>query len=411
MKKLKIMLKSSNTFKTHSESRHLFKLWRSYDLASSAFSFIGIVLATLDYELSFASSRDYNNCHISNLKSDVIRNLIGFSTLISVVCLGQRYLNKIRWKRKVYYKGNDKDYNKTRIKNFLFFLGEVLMLCIFPYPNHDSKMYVPIRYNFDTFLTCYTSSEVLYSLMFIRVLLILRALINYSSFQNNKARALCRDYKVKANMRFLVKCMLMKHPIFFISGMAVLWLFVFAITFRIYERPLDDLSKFLYDNPMTAIWFMVENMTTLGYGELFPISYASRIISVLAYAAGAVIFSFMIVSLQKNVDLDIHQVKVFKYVVKIPYAVHVIRKSLQYYVVKKKYGDGDEKVERVYKSLMKKIRNFKKIRAEYQTKENKSLHDLKKSIKVVSTQIKSINKIVSSAIEEITFKNRLKMTF
>jgi hypothetical protein len=412
MKRLKIMLKSSNTFKTHSESRKLFKLWRSYDLASSVFSFLGLVIATLNYELSFSPSRDFNNCQISSLKSsDVLKMIIAFATFVSILCLGQRYLYKIRWKRKVYYKGKDKDYKKTKIKNFFFFIGEVGMLCVFPYPNVEKKVFVPIRFNFETFLTCYNLSEILYSFMFVRVLLILRALINYSSFQNSKARALCRDYKVKANLRFLVKCLLMKHPMFFIFGMAVLWLFVFALTFRIFERPVDDLSNFLYENPMTAIWFMVENMTTLGYGDFYPVTYPSRIISVLSYLIGAVIFSFMIVSLQKNVDLDIHQVKVFKYVVKIPFAINVIKKSLEYFISKKKLGPNHQQSLKLFESLLKIIKKFKKIRIDYQTKENRSLHDLKKSVKVIANQVKSIDKVVSSAIEEVLSKKRLKMTF
>jgi hypothetical protein len=162
---------------------------------------------------------------------------------------------------------------------------------------------------------------------------------------------------------------------------------------------------------MTAIWFMVENMTTLGYGDFYPVTYPSRIISVLSYLIGAVIFSFMIVSLQKNVDLDIHQVKVFKYVVKIPFAINVIKKSLEYFISKKKLGPNHQQSLKLFESLLKIIKKFKKIRIDYQTKENRSLHDLKKSVKVIANQVKSIDKVVSSAIEEVLSKKRLKMTF
>lgn len=410
MKKLKMTLKSKDTFKTHSKTRKLFSQWRSYDLASSIFSILGIIIATYDYELHFTVTRDHYNCHINNSETQTLRFLITFTTFIAIMCLIGRYCYKVQWKRKVYYKGKDKAYKKTRNKNLFIFLLEVGLLSVFPYPYYNKKVYVPLRWHFDNISTCYNTSEILYTLMYLRVFLIIRAFVNYSSFQNNKARALCRDYKVKANFRFLIKCLVVKYPIITISALATMWVLVFTIIFRVYERPADDLSNFIYKNFMTSLWFMLENMTTLGYGDYYPVTYPGRIVCVLSYVIGAVIFSLMIVSLQKNVDLDIRQVKVFKNVCKIPFAIVVVRKSLQYYLHKKKFGTEDPRTEAKHKSLKRSIKKFKFIRSEYQGKDNRDIVDLKQGIGTISSQIGAINKFLTATIQELQFKNRLKFT-
>lgn len=400
-------LRTGTAFKTHSNTRRLFSVWRSYDLASSAFSFIGIAFAEYDYEIHYATIRTHNNCHIHEAETQTLRLLIAVSTFLSIMCLIGRYLYKIQWKRKVYYKNKDKAYILTRNKNFLFFLFEVGVLCVFPYPYYNEKVYIPLRWHFDIISTCYNASEILYTLMYLRIFFIIRALVNYSSFHNSKARALCKDYKVKANFRFLLKCMVVKYPIITISALTVLWVIVFTIVFRVYERPADDLSGFIYKNFMTSLWFMLENMTTLGYGDYYPVTYPGRISCVFSYVVGAVIFSLMIVSLQKNMDLNIRQVKVFKNVNKIPVALEVIRKSIKYYIFKKKFGAEDEKTEIMFKILKKSLKKFKNVRSDYQGKENSDIVDLKQGINIISSQVAAIDRILEAAIDEIQFRNRL----
>ena len=147
----------------------------------------------------------------------------------------------------------DNSYISGRNKNLLMMLFEILLLCIFPYPGYEKKIFIPLRIHFQTIDACYNLGEILYCLMFLRFFIILRALINYSQFQNDRGREYCQSNNVKSNLRFLIKCLVQMHPIRFIVCIAITSLFILSITFRIFERPVDDYSNLYYNNPMNAI--------------------------------------------------------------------------------------------------------------------------------------------------------------
>ena len=395
---------SPSPVKSHFKSRKLFKLWRSFDFASAMFSLSGIIFATIDYEINYSFTRNYYNCEVKNV-SYILKYLIVCTTFIAIVNLLFRYNEKLKWKRSILYFPNTQSYISGRNKNLMLMIFEIFILCIFPYPHYEKKVLVPIRFHFDTFNTCYNLSEILYCLMFLRVFFILRAFINFSSFQNDRGRRFCQEYGVNPNIRFLIKCLVTKHPIYFISGIAILSLFILSLTLRIFERPVDDLSLFYYSNPMDAIWCMIETMMTMGYGDCYPITYPGRIISVGGYCAGSVIFTLMIVSLQKNVILDKNQKNVFKYVIQIPHSALIIKSAVKYYVAKKKLGKEHPLVSVYYLRMKNNINNYKAVKTITHEKPNKNLDELKKNILNVKSQVKLIDRTVSDAIISIMGQN------
>jgi hypothetical protein len=60
--------------------------------------------------------------------------------------------------------------------------------------------------------TCYRLSHVLLAFMFIRVLFLLRTIFNYSMFTDLYSKKLCNSYGFTANVRFTLKCLIMKDP-------------------------------------------------------------------------------------------------------------------------------------------------------------------------------------------------------
>jgi hypothetical protein len=406
MKSIKIFPYTSNARSLCVGSEKLFNLWRSFDLFSAGFSLLGIVFSSIDYEINYSYTRTYANCEYYRKDNYVLRYLTLVTTLIAIFFLLMRYWEKIRWKNMNKHNSlRNKNLVLSNRKNLIFMLLEIIILLIIPYPMHERNFYVPIRYNFKTFLTCYTVSEILYCLMFLRTFLILRALVNYSKFQNERAQTFCQNNGVKANLRFLAKCLVFKHPIYFVSAVALVSLFVMSLCFRVLERPVDDLSGFYYNDPTNAIWFTLENMIYLGYGDFFSISYPGRVVSVIAYCAGSIVISIVIASLRNNVEFDRNQAKVFNYVMKIPESALIIKFLLRYYIVKKKYGSNNEITLGHYKVLKEKIAHYKKLKSKTEQLAVRTVgnntKDISKDIKALKFKIKEINKILTHAISKL----------
>lgn len=393
--------KSPSFFHIHiQDTRSHFGMWRAFDLASSVFSLSGIIFCLIDYEITISNKRDYNNCK-KEPEIGILRILTLISTVMSIFFIFLRYYEKSKWKQLIYKHTQNPMYIKGRKNDFLLGI-EILILCLFPYPYVDAKIYVPLRFTMEDRLICYNLSEVLYCFMYLRFFWILRAPVFYSKYQNLVTRSFDYDFRYKPNLRFLVKCLLFDHPITFLSTISVLSLCIFSLTYRVFERPADELSHFYYRNPLNALWFMVENMTTLGYGDFYPITYPGRIICVISYCAGAVLFFFMIIAIQQKVELNVHQTKAYVTIRKIPQSAAVIKYFVRYCIAKKKYGRNDYLTAVSYLELMNCVKNLKNIKSEVKSMFNKNTEFMKKDIRIIRLRLRKLDSIVSGAIKHLT---------
>ena len=55
---------------------------------------------------------------------------------------------------------------------------------------------------------------------------------------------------------------------------------------RIFERPLSEVSGHNFNYFYTAIWNVVVTMTTVGYGDVYPITMGGRIFTFLILLIG-----------------------------------------------------------------------------------------------------------------------------
>ena len=89
--------------------------------------------------------------------------------------------------------------------------------------------------------------------MFFRFYLLLRAISNYTIFQNESARMQFIKYNVNSSLFLSCKCMLIIHPLRSILFVGVFSAFFTAVVCRIFERPLDSLTNEDFGNTGNAL--------------------------------------------------------------------------------------------------------------------------------------------------------------
>ncbi len=87
------------------------------------------------------------------------------------------------------------------------------------------------------------------------------------------------------------------RPYTFICFSLAIPLIVCGYALRMFERPLIPVSGQDFDNLGNCIWCVLITMTTVGYGDFFPISNLGRIIGILACLWGVFIVSIFVVTL------------------------------------------------------------------------------------------------------------------
>lgn len=386
-------------------SNQFFEKWRSCEMISAVCAVIGIVSATIDYERSYSEDRTFDNC--AEVSHDNVFKMISVVTsVMSVFFSVLRHYKKALWeehmqssKKKltnISFYGLEEAYkHKTKSRFGLLRCLELALHMICPYPYLNSDLHFQMNYGGHSISVCYTLTELLYFVMFSRLAFLLRALANYTPYEDHIARRFCKRYNVKANVRFSFKCMIKQYPLAIVLFfLAIPTFLLVGIFLRLFERPLDSLTDQDFGSFANSLWCGVVSMATIGYGDFAPVSYFGRAVVTIGTFCGAFIFSMTVLSLEKNVNLRQKQLKAFSSIVNTKASVEVIQSAFRLYLARKKgcsYPEWNYK----YSKFMRKIKKFKEKRDylyELHTYKEQDIIELKQTTLKIQKEVYSMRK-------------------
>lgn len=387
-----------------------FHLWRAFDLAAAVCSLLGILCASVEYELKYPVSRDYENCENNTSASSNFNISTFLTTFFSIVFILCRYYYKNRWLKLLIriernYLG-EIEYSKRYSKRRLAMVREILVLLIFPYPYLDTNIKIPLRYDFQTVITCYKLNELLYCFMFFRCYFLIRAISNYSIFQNQQARIYCRKYNIQADLTFSFKCLLNYYPMYAIFAFGAGSVFFTSIICRVFERPLDMLNRESFANPLDALWFIFETISTLGYGDYTPISYMARISSVFAFFLGSIAMSFLISTISGFIELSNRENLAFEKVRRAEYARELLAVGIPYLMIRKKYGWRNKATLECFYEVRLVIDTFKFGEEKEKDKRTEEVSELVGEVRSAKVILKACSRDLDLLIEKLQAENK-----
>ena len=140
-------------------------------------------------------------------------------------------------------------------------------------------------------------------------------------------------------MRFTLKCLLILYPAQTVMYFFILFVNVVAYNVRIMELPV---MKHLPDNYYTldqyfnSFYMTIITITTVGYGDITPISYFGRMIMMCAALVGALLISLLVLTVSNTFELTPIQTKVFRKINASHTACITVQCAIRYYIAKKK---------------------------------------------------------------------------
>jgi hypothetical protein len=352
--------------KNENQSRAFLKQWRFAELLAALFSTFGILSASAEYEFGFSENRTHDNCKEN--PSQPLRFITLIFTLISAFFLVHRHRIKVQWRNSRPLENlNTKGSAFIKSKTFISFrlIIELCILTIFPYPFLSQNLHLnqpSIHEKNEKFSNqiplCYTLSEFLYVFMFIRFFFIIRALFNFTPYQDDHARFYCSKSKTRSNLRFTLRIMMKTHPFLLIYSVSVFTFVVIGVIVRVFERPYSDVSGQNFESFENSIWNTAIYMATVGYGDLFPSTTFGRAFAVIGTFWGAFVFSMIVFTFQTMLQLDSYQKRSFLSIKQTRAATRVVVAALVFQLYKKKFGGQDWKTLKAFHEMMEKLKKF-----------------------------------------------------
>ena len=131
----------------------------------------------------------------------------------------------------------------------------------------------------------------------IRLYLFLRFGLSASKYLNSRMQRLCHINGTEATFMYSLKAFKQDSPYTFITFSLAIPLIICSYDLRMFERPLIPVSGQNFDNLGNCMWCIIITMTTVGYGDYYPVSNLGRFIGIIACFWGVFIVSIFVVTL------------------------------------------------------------------------------------------------------------------
>ena len=150
----------------------------------------------------------------------------------------------------------------------------------------------------------YRYSTIVVAFMVVRVYHLIRLFSIFSAYRSCRSQRLCQLNGSHAGTYYAVKCMMQENPLIVMIWMLLSGIFVFGFLLRLFERPIASLTEADLNDYGNAMWCIITTMTTVGYGDYFPVTVPGRICGCIACIWGVLVISLMCCSLVNLLMLD-----------------------------------------------------------------------------------------------------------
>eukprot|EP01015_Nassula_variabilis_P020860 TRINITY_DN3666_c0_g1_i8.p1 TRINITY_DN3666_c0_g1~~TRINITY_DN3666_c0_g1_i8.p1 ORF type:complete len:566 (-),score=52.04 TRINITY_DN3666_c0_g1_i8:4-1701(-) len=310
------------------EVRILKKSLMKSDTFAAVISLFGIILSWLESEIHFQgygpvnpvsedpdSPQYYDSTNATKSLRNIVRFFISMSTIQLCFFIYNHYIIELEiMKSNRLLFGKITLWESPLLKRFLL---EIFVSFIHTPPGAELKFTIN-QLGKDTFLTLDTVISVV---MLGRLYVCFRLFDHYTMWTDERASRVCQMNGFMTSPTFALKAYLRYRAHIILAIGLIVSILIFGIVIRAFERSfLFSGRRHQYDFIWNSFWCVIVTMTTIGYGDIYPVTHLGRLTTVFACIWGIFILSLVVVTLNDNVKLTSEQSSAYDEIIRVKYA-------------------------------------------------------------------------------------------
>jgi hypothetical protein len=275
-----------------------FALLKMYEAICCSLAVIGFGCGAIGYDLNY---KQYDWNQNQERVHDILMVLSSVSTLLLLIAISRRTFVQLRWEQsKGIYSWQDNLFTTNKLNGLIIELALNCIHSVYGIGNRTLP-YHNIRHNIEIY---YTYNEIFTIISVVRVYHIVRLLSILSIFRATRAQRLCQINGTYAGTFFAVKAMMKEQQLYLLSYMLLGGVLVGGFCLRIFERRLSQETYMDFSGYSNSFWCTVVTMTTVGFGDYYPVTLPGRVTVFFICIWGVFTVSLSIVSLANLLVLE-----------------------------------------------------------------------------------------------------------
>jgi len=279
------------------KSAFQFERLKQAEISCCLLAFLGFGCGAITYDLEYVHS-----IYEERKQTVAAVTIAGTaSTFLLLLAIWWRTKQELRWMQaKGFYSYQDDLLSTQKMKWLLLEIAINL-----PHPIHwlDRAQFsyyngvkdATVLYTYNSWLSVFTVTRLYHVIRVISVL---------SLYRSGRAQRVCRMNGVYPGSWFAVKCLLKEKPYHGLAVMLLAGMLVGAYLLRVFERPMVPYTNMDYGVYANAMWNVLVTMTTVGYGDYYPVTLLGRISGIAVCFWGVLCVSMIIITVTTLLNLD-----------------------------------------------------------------------------------------------------------
>ena len=165
-----------------------------------------------------------------------------------------------------------------------------------PIPNEEEVFEHKEKYEGAIVYNTQYLSDYFYVFMWVRVIFLLKAIFNFSSYRTQYVQKICKYYNTSPNIWFIFKTELNLKPVRTVFIIFFLSVGMFANMYMVFEMEylLTGDEQGLTQPLFTSVYIAMVTLSTIGYGDYSPQTVSGRVLIMVMAIWGSILLSLFV---------------------------------------------------------------------------------------------------------------------
>ena len=160
------------------------------------------------------------------------------------------------------------------------------------------------------YVVVYDLNDILALFSILRLSYLIVMITHYSKWMNEKARKVGKTFATRPGYLFTMKAYLKYNSYLFISVCLLTSTVLLGLVLRTFEKGTQGGQSGNFDFIWNSFWVIILTMTTVGYGDIYPVTHLGRFVVILACVIGAVVLTLFVNAMTNTMQMKPKEAKV-----------------------------------------------------------------------------------------------------